>query len=149
MAWCFRRRGHPGRFVLDGKRQHFIDLPVLHEIGEGGSILLLAHVDFTEKIYGITTARGEGTWSLIIEPGTLRAVEPGLLYLYGIARPALRLTVVGEAGRKTKPKPPTIVLSFPTRAAADEMVQELQQLVRVEPAVGLGRSSVCRVLSPE
>lgn len=124
-----------GEFVLEGaeagalfgpERRRFMDIPIQQSVDENGTLALGARVHLVEKYHGITTGDHDGMWKFFVAPGWLQSVEMGLVYLYGIKRPAVRLRVQPPPGGRKKRKIKTLVVAFPKWEAAVEAARALE-----------------------
>lgn len=92
-----------GTFVLDqsGHRteKRFNDVPAVLARAENGAPALFANIDASSRFMGFETANRSGTWSLMVEPGSVRETQSGFLYWGSQRRLAVRFGYQGPGGR--------------------------------------------------
>jgi len=117
-----------GAFLLDGKTsQRFLDVPSGYGTLETGETIFASNIDASNRFMGITTAKRAGVWSMVLQNGSARVGDHGLLYAGMAVRPALRLSYVEAATGK----PAQAVLSFGTE---HERARVLALLENARPA---------------
>lgn len=113
-----------GRFVLDGRNgRRFLDVPSVSGPSETGELLFVSNIDASSRFFGITTSNQKGYWVIAVQPGSLQAPEPGVLYLGTAARPALRLRYRPASGGPVE----TAVASFGSEVERFAFLQRLHQ----------------------
>lgn len=117
-----------GTFLLDAKTaQRFLDVPAGYGTLESGETIFASNIDASNRFMGMTTSKRAGIWSLVLQNGTARVGEHGLLYAGTAVRPALKLSYVEAATGK----PASAILSFGTER---ERARVLALLETTRPA---------------
>jgi len=113
-----------GRFTLDERNsQRFLDVPAVFGSSETGELLFASNIDASSRFFGITTSNRKGYWVIAAQPGSIKAPEPGVLYLGTAARPALRLQYLAGSGGP----PETAIASFGSEAERYAFLRRLHQ----------------------
>lgn len=118
-----------GNFLLDGQSaQRFLDAPAGYGALETGEIAFVSNIDASNRFMGVTTASRKGLWTVILQKGSARVTDHGLLYSGFSVRPALRL----DYREAATGKPGQAVLSFGTEG---ERTHVLRLIESAPPAV--------------
>lgn len=111
-----------GRFVLDERNsRRFLDVPAVSGPAETGELLFVSNIDASSRFFGITTSKRQGFWVIAVQPGSLQAPEPGVMYLGTAARPALRLRYRRPGGGPVE----TAIASFGSEVERFAFLQSL------------------------
>ena len=118
-----------GSFLLDGQNaQRFLDVPAGYGALETGEIAFVSNIDASKRFMGMTTSSRRGLWTVILQNGSARVLDHGLLYSGFSVRPALRL----DYREAATGKPGQAILSFGTEG---ERTHVLRMIEAVPPAV--------------
>jgi hypothetical protein len=112
-----------GRFALDQRNaKRFLNVPAAIATTGGGEMVIISNIDASSKLYGITTQKLAGLWTLVLQPTGLQQVEIGRLYDGLNIRPALRIRYrEGNSGTVSA------ILSFANAAERETVLNELHR----------------------
>ena len=100
-----------GNFLLDGQNaQRFLDVPAGYGTLETGEVVFVSSIDASNRFMGFTTSSRKGLWTVILQNGSARVADHGLLYSGFAVRPALRVNYREAATGQ----PGQAILSFGT-----------------------------------
>ena len=100
-----------GNFLLDGQNaQRFLDVPAGYGALETGEVVFVSNIDASSRFMGFTTSSRKGLWTVILQNGSARIADHGLLYSGFAVRPALRV----DYREAATGQPGQAILSFGT-----------------------------------
>lgn len=111
--------------------QRFLEVPVVLTETEEGKQAFVSRINASIKQTDGSIQDRTGLWAAVIEDGSLRVEDEGMLYLGRSVRPALRVRYLDTIG--PKPVQSVAVLSFKSeaeRAVVQEKLQEIGQKTR-------------------
>jgi hypothetical protein len=113
-----------GRFVLDQRNaKRFLNVPAGIATGGGGEMVIVSNIDASSKLYGFTTQKLSGYWTIVLEPTGLKKVEMGQLYDGPQGRPALRVFYKDHKSRTA-----SAILSFANTTERETVLNELHRI---------------------
>jgi len=119
-----------GRFMLDQRNaKRFLIVRTGIATTDTGQMVIFSNIDASNKLFGMTTQKRAGAWTIALEPSGLQKIELGRLYDGLETRPALRLRY-----RNDNSRPAAAILSFATAAERETMLHDLRRFAGYDMA---------------